>query len=60
MLTNNNNKTSHLTAWFVSGGGVYDKRRKQEVLQNKYMSRELQVMNNTSQFKEICSYGLQQ
>lgn len=59
----NNNKSSHLTAWFASGGRVYERRREQGVLQNKYMSRELQVMNNTSQFKGnsfLCSYGLQQ
>lgn len=63
MLINNNNKSSHLTVWFASGGGMYDRRRKQGVLQNKYMSRGLQVMNNTSQFKGnsfLCPYGLQQ
>lgn len=42
---------------------MVDRRREQGVLQNKYMSRGLQVMNNTSQFKGnsfLCSYGLRQ
>lgn len=54
----NNNKSSHLTAWFASGGGVVDRRREQGVLQNKYMSRGLQVMNTHHSSRAILSFAL--